>query len=53
MRSHTIRTTPSPRRRGSVRGDDVEIIEQAACDAAGYYRDIYEVGQLEERLGVE
>jgi hypothetical protein len=34
-------------------GDDVDVSEQGTCDPAGYYRDIYEAGQLEERLGVQ
>lgn len=46
-------TAPLTRRRGSVRGDDTDVSEQGTCDPAGYYRDIYEAGQLEERLGVE
>jgi hypothetical protein len=43
-------TVPLIRRRGSARGDDVEIIEQASCDPDGYYRDLLEAGELERRL---
>lgn len=43
-------TAPLVRRRGSARGNDVEIIEQATCDPASYYRDLYESGQIEEQL---
>jgi hypothetical protein len=43
-------TEPLVRRRGSARGDDVEIIEQGACDPSGYYLDLLESGQLEQRL---
>jgi hypothetical protein len=43
-------TEPLVRRRGSARGDDVEIIEQGACDSSGYYLDLLESGQLEQRL---
>jgi Family of unknown function (DUF6152) len=43
-------TAPLVRRRGSARGDDIEIIEQSSCDPEGYYRDLLEAGELEERL---
>jgi len=41
---------PLVRQRGSARGYDVEIVEQASCDPDGYYRDLLESGQIEERL---
>ena len=41
---------PLVRRRGSARGFDVEVVEQASCDPDGYYRDLLESGQLDERL---
>ncbi len=43
-------TEPLVRRRGSARGYNVEIVEQASCDPDGYYRDLLESGQIEERL---
>ncbi|MGD8808140.1 MAG: DUF6152 family protein [Gammaproteobacteria bacterium] len=43
-------TQPLVRRRGSARGYDIEIVEQASCDPDGYYRDLLENGQIEERL---
>lgn len=43
-------TAPLVRRRGSARGDGLEIVEQASCDPAGYYRDLHESGRLEEFL---
>lgn len=43
-------TEPLTRYRGSIRGDDVEIVEQSSCDPEGYYRDLLESGQFEERL---
>jgi hypothetical protein len=43
-------TAPLVRRRGSIRGDDVELLEQSSCDPAGYYRDLLEAGEIEERL---
>ncbi|MBN1239229.1 MAG: hypothetical protein JXB36_12065 [Gammaproteobacteria bacterium] len=43
-------TEPLVRRRGSARDDDVRLIEQDPCDPSGYYRDLLEAGELEERL---
>lgn len=43
-------TKPLVRHRGSARGDDVEIVEQASCDPDGYYRDLLEAGRLEQHL---
>jgi hypothetical protein len=43
-------TAPLIRRRGSARGENVEIIEQASCDPEGYYRDLLEAGEIEQRL---
>jgi hypothetical protein len=45
-------TEPLIRRRGSARGDPVEIIEQAPCDPDGYYRDLLESGNLEKHLAM-
>ena len=39
------------RRRGSARDDgDLDISEQASCDPDSYYRDLLELGRLEEHL---
>lgn len=46
-------TAPLVRQRGSARGESVEIIEQASCDPEGYYRDLYETGEIGRRLGFE
>lgn len=46
-------TQPLVRVRGSARGDDVEIAEQAGCDPDGYYRDLLEDGHLEEHLQIQ
>ncbi len=43
-------TEPLVRRRGSARDDGVRLIEQDPCDPRGYYRDLLEAGELEERL---
>jgi hypothetical protein len=43
-------TQPLVRRRGSARGDDVELIEHASCDPQSYYRDLNEAGRLDEYL---
>lgn len=43
-------TEPLVRRRGSARGDGLELVEQGSCDPHGYYRDLYESGRLEEYL---
>lgn len=43
-------TEPLVRRRGSARGDDLEIVEQASCDPRSYYRDLQDAGRLEEFL---
>jgi hypothetical protein len=44
-------TQPLVRRRGSARDDNVDIGEQASCDPDSYYRDLAELGRLEEHLG--
>ncbi len=41
---------PLVRRRGSARDDSVDISEQASCDPDGYYRDLRELGKLEQHL---
>jgi hypothetical protein len=38
------------RRRGSARDDNVDISEQGSCDPDSYYRDLVELGRLEEHL---
>lgn len=43
-------TQPLVRRRGSARDDDIEIIEQSACDPDSYYRDLSASGRLQEEL---
>ncbi len=44
-------TQPLVRRRGSARDDvDVDISEQGSCDPDSYYRDLLELGRLEEHL---
>jgi hypothetical protein len=43
-------TQPLVRRRGSARDDKVDISEQASCDPDSYYRDLLELGRLEEHL---
>ncbi|HUQ53062.1 MAG TPA: DUF6152 family protein [Gammaproteobacteria bacterium] len=44
-------TQPLVRRRGSARDDaGVDIAEQASCDPDSYYRDLLELGKLEEHL---
>lgn len=43
-------TAPLVRRRGSARGQSVEIIEQTSCDPDGYYLDLFESGRIEEHL---
>ena len=43
-------TQPLVRRRGSARDDNVDISEQASCDPDSYYRDLVELGRLEEHL---
>jgi len=41
---------PLVRKRGSARDDSVDISEQGSCDPDGYYRDLRELGKLEQRL---
>jgi hypothetical protein len=41
------------RRRGSARDDSVDIAEQASCDPDSYYRDLLELGKLEQHLNGE
>jgi len=41
------------RRRGSARDDSVDISEQAPCDPDSYYRDLLELGKLEQHLNGE
>ena len=43
-------TQPLVRRRGSARDDNVDIAEQASCDPDSYYRDLVELGRLDEHL---
>jgi hypothetical protein len=43
-------TAPLVRRRGSARGDNVDLIEHASCDPQSHYRDLHEAGRLEEFL---
>ncbi|HEX6999050.1 MAG TPA: DUF6152 family protein [Gammaproteobacteria bacterium] len=43
-------TEPLVRRRGSARDDSLVLMEQDPCDPTGYYRDLLEAGQLEQRL---
>jgi Family of unknown function (DUF6152) len=43
-------TAPLVRKRGSARGEDVDIGEQTPCDPDGYYRDLRELGRLDEHL---
>ncbi|HEY8521864.1 MAG TPA: DUF6152 family protein [Gammaproteobacteria bacterium] len=43
-------TAPLVRRRGSARDDSLVLTEQDPCDPTGYYRDLFEAGQLEQRL---
>ena len=46
-------TQPLVRRRGSARDDSVDIGEQATCDPDSYYRDLLELGKLEQHLNGE
>jgi hypothetical protein len=41
---------PLVRRRGSVRADNIEIVEAEPCDPDGHYRDLLETGKLEKHL---
>lgn len=43
-------TQPLVRRRGSARDDNVDISEQASCDPDSYYRDLLELGRLEQHF---
>lgn len=53
-RTMTIRdpyyTQPLVRKRGSARGDDVDIGEQSPCDPDSYYQDLRSNGRLGEHL---
>jgi hypothetical protein len=46
-------TQPLVRRRGSARDDNLDISEQASCDPDSYYRDLLELGRLEQHLNGE
>jgi hypothetical protein len=43
-------SAPLVRRRGSARGEDVDISEQTPCDPDGYYRDLRELGRLDQHF---
>jgi hypothetical protein len=44
-------TQPLVRRRGSARDDaEIDISEQGSCDPDSYYRDLLELGRLEQHL---
>jgi len=43
-------TQPLVRRRGSARDDNIDISEQGTCDPDSYYRDLLELGRLEQHL---
>jgi Family of unknown function (DUF6152) len=43
-------TQPLVRKRGSARDDSVDIGEQSACDPDSYYRDLRDLGRLEQHL---
>ncbi len=43
-------TQPLVRKRGSARDDNVDIGEQGACDPDSYYRDLRELGRLDQHL---
>jgi hypothetical protein len=44
-------TQPLVRKRGSARDDIVDVAEQSACDPDSYYRDLRDLGRLDEHLG--
>ena len=44
-------TQPLVRKRGSARDDNVDIAEQSACDPDSYYRDLRDLGRLDQHLG--
>ena len=46
-------TQPLVRKRGSARGDSVDIGEQGACDPDSYYRDLRELGRLDQHLDTD
>jgi hypothetical protein len=43
-------TAPLVRQRFSVRGDDLDLTEQAPCDPDSYYRDLEASGRLQEHF---
>jgi hypothetical protein len=43
-------TQPLVRKRGSARDDNVDIAEQSACDPDSYYRDLRDLGRLDQHL---
>jgi hypothetical protein len=43
-------TQPLVRKRGSARDDAVDIAEQSACDPDSYYRDLRDLGRLDQHL---
>jgi hypothetical protein len=43
-------TQPLVRKRGSARDDAIDVSEQASCDPDGYYKDLHELGRLDEHL---
>jgi hypothetical protein len=43
-------TAPIVRRRGSARGDAIDLVEHASCDPRSYYRDLREAGRLDDFL---
>ena len=42
---------PLVRKRGSARDDNVDFGEQGACDPDSFYRDLRELGRLDQHLG--
>jgi hypothetical protein len=43
-------SAPLTRVRGSARGNNLDVFEQAACDPTGYFSDLQEAGMLEKYL---
>jgi hypothetical protein len=43
-------TQPLVRQRGSARDDTVDVAEQSACDPDSYYRDLRDLGRLDQHL---
>ena len=43
-------TQPLVRKRGSARDDNVDVAEQSACDPDSYYRDLRDLGRLDQHL---